>query len=151
MPINYYFECEKVGGPLSLLSTLEDLPESDTRIKANVNDKKNKLIIEYIQCCHIGADRSIKYDPIKILNHKMQTFRKVQERQIDTLRKFLIEAKAVGKDDLVEDIIDDIKEVTQCLDQDFSSVTNIEDLDGLTLPDLAFNYKTHYVNKLYND
>lgn len=151
MAINYYFKSEKVGGPLSLLSTLEDLPESDTRIKANVNDKKNKLIIKYIQCCYIGADRSIKYDPIKILNHKMQTFRKVQERQIDTLRKFLIEAKAVGKDDLVEDIIDDIKEVTQCLDQDFSSVTNIEDLDGLTLPDLAFNYKTHYVNKLYND
>jgi predicted RNA-binding protein with EMAP domain len=150
MAIHYYFECKKVGAPLTLLSTLEDLQESSTRKLVDVNDKKNKLLIQYIDCCYIDDDGSVKYDSLKILDHKIQNFRKVQESQIDTLRKFLVEAKALGKDDLVEDIADDIKEVTQCLDQDFSSITNIEDLDGLSLPDLAFNYRTHYINKLYN-
>ena len=152
MAIFHYFTSEEVGGQTQLLGTTEKLPETNTRVLIkNIDDEKIKFFIKYIDSCYIDENGSVQCDSIKVLNSKFDDFRYSQSLQLDTLRKFLIEAKAIDKDDVVKDILEDINDVVNCLDVDFSSITDIETIDGLCFPELSFNYKQHYINILYNE
>ena len=146
----YYFQCEKVGEPLSFLSSANNLRPTKTRKKADVDDKMTKLYIKYVNCCFINKDGDIDFDKVKLLSLRLNEFKKILDRKLLELRKYLVEAYALNEDTIVKEISEDIKDLADCLNKDFSSIDNIEDLDNLSIPELSFDYYTHYNNKLYN-
>ena len=150
MQINRYFECEKINGPLVFLSTFKELPITNKRKLADVEDKTTRLYIKHIACCFINKQGDIGFDRIKLLDSRLTVFKIDLNKRLRTLRKFLIEASALNKPDIVEEIAKDIKDLVNCLDVDFSSIDDIQDLDELCIPELDFNYSAHYTNKLYN-
>ena len=150
MAINYYLQCEKVGGPLCLLSTIEDLPLSDIRRRADLTDKTTNIYIKYVDCCFINENGDVDFDHTKVLSLRLEQFRKTLNSKLVEIRKFLVEAHALNKTDVVKEISEDMGCLVDCLNRDFSAVDNIEDLDNLSIPELAFDHYTHYMNKLYN-
>ena len=124
MQINRYFECEKINGPLVFLSTFKELPITNKRKLADVEDKTTRLYIKHIACCFINKQGDIGFDRIKLLDSRLTVFKIDLNKRLRTLRKFL--------------------------DVDFSSIDDIQDLDELCIPELDFNYSAHYTNKLYN-
>jgi len=146
----YYFECEKIGDPLSFLSSIKKLRASKTRKKVDIDDKMSKLYIKYVDCCFIKKDGNLDFNKSKLLSSRLKQFKKTLDKKLIELRKYLVEAHALNKDSVVKEIGKDIEELVNCLNKDFSSVDNIEDLDSLAVPELAFDYCTHYNNKLYN-
>ena len=146
----YYFECEKLGAPLSFLSSVKDLPLTNKRRLANISDKTTKLHIKYVDCCFINKDGDIDFNKAKLLSLRLKEFKQILDKRVIELRKYLVEAHALNKDTIVKEISEDINDLVNCLDKDFSYIDNIEDLHNLCVPELAFDYYTHYNNKLYN-
>ena len=150
MQINYYFECKKINGPLVLLSTFKKLSITKKRKLVDFEDKNIQLYIKHIACCFINNKGDIDFDRAKLLNSRLDVFKFDLNIRLRTLRNFLTEAAALNKSDIVEEISKDIEDLVNCLDRDFSSVVDIQDLDELCIPELDFNYSAHYTNKLYN-
>ena len=148
--MNHYFECKKINGPLVVLSTLKELPITNKRKLVDDEAKNTQLYIKHIDCCFINKQGDIDFDRVKLLDSRLEIFKEDLRNQLKTLRNFLIEASALNKPDIVEEIAKDIKDLVNCLDVDFSSIDDIQDLDKLCIPELAFNYSAHYTNKLYN-
>ena len=150
MAINYYLRCEKVGGGLCFVSTIEKLPLSDKCKLVDIEDKTTKLYIKYVDCCFINKKGEVYFDAVKVLSLRLEEFKRNLDRTLSTLRQFFVEAHALNNNDVVIEITEDINDLVNCLNRDFSAIDNIEDLDNLSIPELAFDHYTHYMNKLYN-
>jgi len=61
----------------------------------------------------------------------------------------LTEASALGRNDLVEEIVRTIKEVNYFTSSDFSSLKSVSDIENLVCPELTLDYEGLYSEKLY--
>jgi len=111
--------------------------------------KKYRLHIKYIDCCNLDEDLVLTYDKIKVLAKRLNELNFDIEVRKRELRKMVVEASALGKDDIVNCILETIESLNTFINSDFSNITNIQEIDTLTCPELHIDYEQHYGNKIY--
>jgi len=91
----------------------------------------------------------LTYDKIKVLAKRLNELNFDIEVRKRELRKMVVEASALGKDDIVNCILETIESLNTFINSDFSNITNIQEIDTLTCPELHIDYEQHYGNKIY--
>ena len=105
--------------------------------------------IKYIDCCYLNENDKLEIDLVKVLGKKLIELEFLSKTKIQELRRMLTEASAVGRNDLVEEIVQTIKEVNSFIDSDFSSLKSVSDIDNIICPELTLDYEGLYSEKLY--
>lgn len=105
--------------------------------------------IKYIDCCYLNENNELEIDLVKVLGKKVTELEYLSKTKIQELRRMLTEASAVGRNDLVEEIVRTIKEVNSFTDSDFSSLKSVSDIDNIVCPELTLDYEGLYSEKLY--
>lgn len=111
--------------------------------------KKYRLHIKYIDCCSLDKDLVLTYDKIKVLAKRLNELNFDIEVRKRELRKMVVEASAFGKADIVNCISETIESLNTFINSDFSNITNIQEIDTLTCPELHIDYEQHYGSKIY--
>lgn len=133
-----------------VINTDSKLPDSYIlEIKPEDRYSKYKNHIKYIDCCYLDKNDNLQIDLVKALGNKLESLENKSQIKIRELRKMLAEASALGRTDVVEEIIQTIKEITSFLKSDFSKVNDVNDIDQLICPELTLNYEELYSEKLY--
>ena len=120
-------------------------------LEINQEDRygKYKHYVKYIDCCYIDENNDLQIDLVKVLSNRLYLLEDMSQIKIRELRKMLTEASALGRTDIVEEIVQTIKEITSFLKSDFSKINNVADIDQLVCPELTLNYEELYSEKLY--
>lgn len=105
--------------------------------------------IKYIDCCYLDENNKLEIDLVKVLGKRLVDLEYLSRNKIQELRRMLTEASALGRNDLVEEIVRTIKEVNSFTDSDFSSLKSVSDIDNLVCPELTLDYEGLYSEKLY--
>jgi len=120
-------------------------------LEINQEDRygKYKHHIKYIDCCYLDENHDLQIDLVKVLSNRLYRVEDISQTKIRELRKMLAEASALGRPDIVEEIVQTIKEINSFMDSDFSKIDNVADIDQLVCPELTLNYEELYSEKLY--
>jgi len=105
--------------------------------------------IKYIDCCYLNENDKLEIDLVKVLGKKIEDLEFLARNKIQELRRMLTEASALGRNDLVEEIVRTIKEVNYFTSSDFSSLKSVSDIENLVCPELTLDYEGLYSEKLY--
>lgn len=105
--------------------------------------------IKYIDCCYLDENNKLEIDLVKVLGKRLVDLEFLSKTKIQELRRMLTEASALGRNDLVEEIVQTIKEVNSFTDSDFSSLKNISEIENVVCPELTLDYEGLYSEKLY--
>jgi len=105
--------------------------------------------IKYIDCCYLNENDKLEIDLVKVLGKKIEDLEFLARNKIQELRRMLTEASALGRNDLVEEIVRTIKEVNYFTSSDFSSLKSVSDIENVVCPELTLDYEGLYSEKLY--
>lgn len=105
--------------------------------------------IKYIDCCYLDENNKLEIDLVKVLAKKIEDLEFLSKTKIQELRRMLTEASALGRNDLVEEIVRTIKEVNSFTSSDFSSLKSVSDIENVVCPELTLDYEGLYSEKLY--
>jgi len=111
--------------------------------------EKYKQYIKYIDCCTLSNDNTLHCDYIKILSKRLEQLNFDIAQATNNLRKLLVEAAALNKPIVVNEIAQTIKTLNEFLSSDFSSITDITQIENITCPELHINYNKYYESKIY--
>jgi len=147
--MRYYIEKDDESDVL-LFTTSEDEP-SNYILKMTEDEVYDKYSnhIKYIECCYLDENNKLQIDLVKVLANRLDYLEHMSNSKIKQLRKMLGEASAIGRSDIVEEIVEIIKEIKLFLTADFSSLKSVDDLNNLICPELNIDYEVMYSEKLY--
>lgn len=150
MRLYHYIHTVDKSEDLAFTTSAKKLSARGRRIQLTKKDlQKYRLHIKYIDCCTLDKDLELAYDEIKVLAKRLSELNAAVAECKRTLRQTLVEAAAVGKTELASDISQTIKSLNEFINSDFSNITNIQDIDTLTCPELHIDYEQYYTNKIY--
>lgn len=150
MRLYHYIHTINKSEDLAFTTSPKELSTQGKRIKLSKKDlQKYRLHIKYIDCCTLDKDLELTYDEIKVLAKRLSELNIAVAECKKKLRQTLVEAAAVGKTEIANDISQTIKSLNEFINSDFSSITNIQDIDTLTCPELHIDYEQYYTNKIY--
>ncbi len=107
------------------------------------------LHIKYINCCELDKNGKLVYDPVMVLAQRLEYLTHSSRDLMMTLRKLIVEASALNNTDVIDQIRQTITSLNDFINEDFSSITDIQEIDTLTCPELHIDYEQHYSNKIY--
>lgn len=150
MRLYHYIHTLNKSEDLAFTTSAKKLSSRGRRIQLTKKDmQKYRLHIKYIDCCSLDKDLELVYDEIKVLAKRLDELNRDIEACKQRLRQTVVEAAAVGKNDLANDISQTIKSLNEFIHGDFSNITDIQEIDTLTCPELHIDYEQYYTNKIY--
>lgn len=111
--------------------------------------QKYNLHIKYIDCCELDENNKFSYDPVLVLAQKLEYLTRRVRCGILELRKLIVEASAFNNTEVINEIAQTITTLNDFINEDFSSIKKIKEIDTLTCPELEIDFQQHYANKIY--
>lgn len=150
MRLYHYIHTVDKSEDLAFTTSAKKLSARGRRIQLTKKDmQKYRLHIKYIDCCSLDKDLELEYDEIKVLAKRLDELSRDIDFTERRLRQTVVEAAAVGKTDLANDISQTIKSLNEFINSDFSNISDIQEIDTLTCPELHIDYEQYYTNKIY--
>ena len=145
-----YIESNKDGSLMITHSGLK-LPETSNRFFLSDSDyKQYKLHIKYIACCSLDKNKQLEVDHVKVLSKKLQRLTFDIDDKTAELRKLVQEAAMFDNKEVAKEIAGVIKSMNSFLSEsDFSNVTDINDIEQITCPELNIDYAKYFSDKIY--
>jgi len=126
------------------------LPKIKGRLLLSDSDfKKYTLHIKYINCCSLNENAELEVDSVKVLSRRVQRIMYDIDDKSAELRKLVQEAAIFDNKEVAREIALVIKSMNKFLDSDFSNITDVNDIEQITCPELQLDYEKHFTNKIY--
>ena len=149
-PTMYHYIKEDSEYGIVIVSSETELTLTEKHIQVNSEEiAAMDLQIQYSDCCHIDDSGNLSHDPVKCIAKRLEKVKLDVEQKTRQLRSLLTEASAMDKKDVVTEIAAMIKKLNDFLKKDFSSVTDLTQIDTLTCAELNMDLHTYYANKIY--
>jgi hypothetical protein len=145
-----YIESNKDGSLMITHSGLK-LPETSNRLFLSDSDyDQYKIHIKYIDCCFLNENKKLEVDSVKVLSKKLQRLTFDIDDKVGKLRKLVQEASMLDNKEVAKEIAGVIKSMNSFLSKsDFSNITDINDIEQITCPELNINYDKYFSDKIY--
>tara|TARA_R110001632_G_scaffold22376_1_gene64349 strand:- start:438 stop:896 length:459 start_codon:yes stop_codon:yes gene_type:complete len=126
------------------------LPKIKGRLLLSDSDfKKYTLHIKYIDCCSLNENTELEVDSVKVLSQRVQRIMYDIDDKSAELRKLVQEAAIFDNKEVAREIALVIKSMNKFLDSDFSNITDVNDIEQITCPELQLDYEKHFTDKIY--
>jgi hypothetical protein len=150
MEFYHYIHKSPDTGNLMFTTSPKKLIISETHIELGKKDiEKYRLHIKYINCCFFDENGSLSYDHIKVLSQKLYNLSIDVDQYIRKLRELVVEAIGLEKQECAKEIAESIKSLSDFVNDDFSGIKDIQEIDTLTCPELNIDFIRHYASKIY--
>ncbi len=125
-------------------------PDVKKRIELSENDlNKYSAEIDYIDCCFLDERDKLIIDTTKLLSKKLQNLMlRVDERCVH-LRSLIQEAGVMDKKEVAQEIAGVIKTLRAFIENDFSNIKTVNEIEQITCPELNIDYDRYFSNKIY--
>jgi hypothetical protein len=146
-----YIHCNTSSDPLVITSSNNKIEFGDKynfEITEN-NIEQYRIYIKYINFCTINESFELTYDPIQILADKLEDLQVDIDDMIHALKVLVTHAVVADKNEVAKEIMTTIKSLNSFISQDFSRITDINDIDQITCPELNMGLRSHYAKKIY--
>ena len=127
------------------------LPKIKGRLLLSDSDfKKYTSHIKYIDCCSLNENTELEVDSVKVLSQRVQRIMyDIDDKSVE-LRKLVQEAAMFDNKEVAKEIAAIIKSMNSFLSEsDFSNVTDINDIEQITCPELQLDYEKYFSDKIY--
>lgn len=145
-----YIESNKDGSLIFTESGIM-LPKIKGRLLLSDSDfKKYTLHIKYIDCCSLNENTELEVDSVKVLSKRVQRIMYDIDDKTVELRKLVQEAAMFDNKEVAKEIAGVIKSLNSFLSEtDFSNITDINDIEQITCPELNIDYAKYFSDKIY--
>ncbi len=145
----YVHKCVNTDKLVFTTSCKKITMESQCIELSQAETQEYSLHIKYINCCELDKNGKLVYDPVMVLAQRLEYLTHSSRDLMMTLRKLIVEASALNNTDVIDQIRQTITSLNDFINEDFSSITDIQEIDTLTCPELHIDYEQHYSNKIY--
>jgi len=150
MSLYYYVhKCDNTDKLVFTTSCKKITMKSQCLELSQAETQEYSLHIKYINCCELDKNGKLVYDPVMVLAQRLEYLTHSSRDLMMTLRKLIVEASALNNTDVIDQIRQTITSLNDFINEDFSSITDIQEIDTLTCPELHIDYEQHYSNKIY--
>lgn len=150
MKLYYYIhKCDDTDKLVFTTSCKKITMESQCIELSQAETQEYSLHIKYIDCCELDKNSKLVSDPVLVLAQRLECLTIGIHRRILELRKLIVEASALNNTDVIQEIIQTITALDDFINEDFSSIKTIKEIDTLTCPELDIDFPQHYASKIY--
>jgi len=145
----YVHKCDNTNKLVLTTSCKKITMESQCIELSQAETQEYSLHIKYIDCCELDKNSKLVSDPVMVLAQRLQTLSADIQERIYELRKLIVEAAALNKVEIAGEIAQAITALNDFINEDFSSLKTIKEIDTLTCPELSIDFPKHYASKIY--